>query len=304
MKILFLSSFYDPHIGGVERHVASLCWELVKKGHNLTVITEKFDRDLKTREKIGGVIVNRFSYPRIKILGLFIVWYRLWKFRSLIKESDIVHCHDVFIWYLPFRFLFPKKSVYTTFHGLEWDNPLARTSILQKRLAFFLSNGTIGVGRFLEKYLKVKFSVITYGASILPRTNRIKKENKIVYVGRLEENTGLIKFLRLLDRSKKYKVDFCGDGRLRVICQRYGVVHGFCDPLPFLKVSKYCVPGGYLAALEALNEDCKLKIFWNNNVKEDYWKMSPFMDKNVYSWARSQTWKNMADLYLKLWEVK
>jgi hypothetical protein len=47
----------------------------------------------------------------------------MWNNRDLIKEADIIHCHDVFFWYLPFRFLFPQKKVYIPFHGYEGNNP-------------------------------------------------------------------------------------------------------------------------------------------------------------------------------------
>lgn len=127
----------------------------------------------------------------------------------------------------------------------------------------------------------------------------------IVFVGRLDNDTGLLKFLEWLDKNPKYSVDFCGDGPLRKNCEKYGKVHGFCDPKPFYKKAKICVPGGYLAALEALSCNCELKLFWNNKLKEDYWKMSPFYKlygRELKDWARKQTWDKLADEYLELWK--
>ncbi len=127
--------------------------------------------------------------------------------------------------------------------------------------------------------------------------------SKIVFVGRFAEDTGLVEFLKWLEIENK-RADFVGDGVLRKECEKYGVVHGFTDPTPFYKKAKYCVPGGYLAALEALNAGCELKLFWNNKVKEDYWKMSPFYKlkgKKLREWARSQTWDKVANEYLDLY---
>jgi glycosyltransferase involved in cell wall biosynthesis len=283
MKILFITRLYYPHIGGVEKHVKEISKVLERKGHIVTVVSE-----------------HNIKSPHIKLFGLIFIWVWLFKNRKLIEKTDIVHCHDVFIWYLPFRFLYPKKPVFTTIHGLEWDNPLNKLSIWQKRLIAKLSTGVIGVGKFLEKYLKIKFDLITYGAVTMIHINIVKKNNTFVYVGRLEKNTGLLKFLEWL-KNYHYIADFCGDGDLRKECEKYGTVHGFTDPTPYLRKAEFCVPGGYLAALEGLSYGCKLKLFWNNNVKADYWKMSPFLRKDVKAWAKSQTWNKLADEYLYLY---
>lgn len=193
----------------------------------------------------------------------------------------------------------------TTIHGLEWNNPLSPVSVWQKNVAIELSDKTMGIGKFLEKYLDKKFDLISFGASSsLGELDTFRRKNSIVYVGRLEENTGLLKFLKWLDKNKKYAVNFCGDGPLRNLCSEFGDVHGFVNPSMYYKSNAYCVPGGYLAALEALNADCELKLFWNNRIKEDYWKMSPFYKlkgKEIRQWAKSQTWEKVADEYLDLY---
>lgn len=284
MKILFITRLSYPHIGGVEKHVEETSKVIKKKGHKVTVISEQ-----------------NIKPPHIKLFGLIFIWAWIFKNRKLVQEADVIHVHDVFIWYLPFCLIYAKKSVVTTIHGLEWDSPLNKISIFQKRLAARLSNRTVGIGKFLEKYLRVTFNIISYGAAELHKGSFDKMSKSIVYVGRLEENTGLLNFLNWLKGNKGYKVDFCGDGNLRKECERYGTVHGFCDPTSYYKKAKYAVPGGYLAALEALSYGCKLKLFWNNKVKEDYWKMSPFVKKDVNVWARNQTWDKLADEYLDLY---
>jgi glycosyltransferase involved in cell wall biosynthesis len=301
MNIFFITRLFDPHIGGVEKHVYEVAKGLVRKGNRVTILTEKYKSDLKDEEIIDGMKVVRFSYPHIKVLGLKFIWWQIFKRRKLIHDADVIHIHDVFVWYLPFRFLFPNKKIITTIHGLEWDNPLSKIGIWQKRLSAKLSTGTVGVGNFLEKYLRIKFDLIIYGATTLIYINVVKRKNLVVYVGRLERNTGLLKCLGWIKKNPKLKIEFCGDGELRKNCEKYGTVHGFTDPTPFLKKAEYCVPGGYLAALEALSYKCKLKLFWNNKIKEDYWKMSPFVRKNVMEWAKSQTWDKLADEYLDLY---
>jgi len=148
MRILFLAQYELPHMGGVERHLEDTKRSLNEKGHKTVVISE---RDIE--------------YPHIKLLGLLYIWFWLFKSRKLIEQTDVVHCHDVFIWYLPFRFLYPKKPVYTTFHGWESVWPIPLKNILLKKLAAKLSWGTIAVGRYIEKYYGIKADKIIYGAA-------------------------------------------------------------------------------------------------------------------------------------------
>ena len=117
---------------------------------------------------------------------------------------------------------------------------------------------------------------------------------KIVFIGRLEEDTGVLKFLDWLDKNGGYRVDFCGDGLLRKECEKYGKVHGFCDPKPFLKKAKICVPGGYLSFIEARQMGCKIKVFTNNILKKDYWS-------EIEKVKKFPTWDEIADEYICLY---
>ena len=287
MKILFLAHYSWPHVGGVEKHVDRITERLKHKGHNVKVISEE---DIK--------------YPHIKFLGLLYIWFWLFKNRSLIKQSDIIHCHDVFIWYLPFRFVYPKKVVYTTFHGWEGIWPIPWKNILYKRIANRLSWGSIAVGRYIEKYYGIKASKIVYGgggtpggrpSATTPGVFATARGNSIVFVGRLEKDTGLLQFLEQLKiKNLKLKIDFVGDGSLRKECEKYGMVHGFTDPKPFLKRAKICVPGGYLSYIEAKQADCKIMTFHNNPLKKDYWD-------EIKRVKRFPTWDEVADEYISLY---
>ncbi len=60
MNILFLSSQYLPHLGGVEVVVKNLAKEFVSNGHNVLVVTARAPRRLSPAEKIDGIPVRRF----------------------------------------------------------------------------------------------------------------------------------------------------------------------------------------------------------------------------------------------------
>ncbi|MGI0054195.1 MAG: glycosyltransferase family 4 protein [Thermoplasmata archaeon] len=59
MKIVQVSPFFAPHPGGVESHVRRLSAQLVREGHEVSVVTSRYDRSLPEEEWIDGVRVLR-----------------------------------------------------------------------------------------------------------------------------------------------------------------------------------------------------------------------------------------------------
>src|SRR5207237_10432020 len=92
----------------------------------------------------------------------------MWRFRSLIQEADVVHCHDVFFWYLPFRFLYPQNSVYTTFHGYE-SYPIRKGAIWMRIISEKLSWGNICFGDFITKWYVTEPTVVSFAAVDIPK---------------------------------------------------------------------------------------------------------------------------------------
>lgn len=278
MRILFIAHHKWPHIGGVEKHMQEVSKSLERKGNKVKIISEE---DIK--------------YPHVKLLGLLYIWYWFFKNRKMIQNVDVVHIHDVFIWYLPFCFLYPKKPVYITFHGWEGVWPIPGKNIFYKRLAAKLSKGSIAVGYYIEKYYGVKADKIIYGGTTIYRYIDIsKRKNTAVFVGRLERDTGVLKFTEWLKKNPGKKAEFIGDGSLRGECEKYGKVCGFCDPIPFFKKAEYAVPAGYLSYIEAKSFGCKIIVYPNNSLKKDYWK-------EIEKVKKFPTWGKIADEYLSLY---
>jgi len=158
-NVVFLARLYLPHVGGVEKHLQQIS-HLLKAKNNITIICFKHDRLLPDFEQIAGIKVYRL--PRV---DKWSVWWWFLQHLSLLKNADIVHIHDVFYWYLPFRFLFPAKKVYMTFHGYEGSGPPKFSQIFWHRLAAYLTQGNICIGGFHQKWYGVKTSFISYGAA-------------------------------------------------------------------------------------------------------------------------------------------
>lgn len=164
MRILFLTRRFYPEIGGVEKHVLEISKVLLRQGHEVSVITEntlfnyhsRYQSDtysINSKQPVKSIQTktietNKIHIHRLKVtknnwLKKFEIWRNLWELRALIKDADIVHCHDVYYWYLPFRFLFPGKKNYVTFHGHETVFPPTLKSKIVRKLSEKLSLGNI-----------------------------------------------------------------------------------------------------------------------------------------------------------------
>ena len=136
MKILFMCRLYYPHIGGVEKHVEKIS-EILSKGHQITVVTEKHDPLLPDYEIYKGVEIFRIPLPT----GVgesnkkWLIWKWGFTHLNLIHKADLIHIHDVFFWFLPFRLPYWSKKVYITFHGWEGVYPIPTKNMYMHKIA-------------------------------------------------------------------------------------------------------------------------------------------------------------------------
>jgi glycosyltransferase involved in cell wall biosynthesis len=101
MKILMLSDYFQPHIGGgVEGVVLEVSRGLVERGHAVHLVTLKV-MDAPRREEIDGIIVHRApALPLTRLLGLqstvsaAALPLALDVARSL--QPDLIHAHNLF----------------------------------------------------------------------------------------------------------------------------------------------------------------------------------------------------------------
>ena len=59
MRIVQVAPFFYPHAGGVESHVRTLAGELAREGHEVTVVTARYHRDLPPYEERDGYRIVR-----------------------------------------------------------------------------------------------------------------------------------------------------------------------------------------------------------------------------------------------------
>jgi len=91
MRVLQVTSYFYPHVGGLETYVYNLSKHLVKRGHEVVVYTSNLPKS-KHYEVFDGLEIRRFN-AFTKPLGNP---FTLGMFKSLlnVKGFDIVHAHD------------------------------------------------------------------------------------------------------------------------------------------------------------------------------------------------------------------
>ncbi|HDD56124.1 MAG TPA: glycosyltransferase family 1 protein [Chloroflexi bacterium] len=92
MKILTVLTYYRPHTSGLTIYVERLAKSLVKLGHEVTVLTSQYEKDLPREEVVDGVRIIRapvlFRVSKGVIMPTF--GWLAWK---LVSSHDVIHLH-------------------------------------------------------------------------------------------------------------------------------------------------------------------------------------------------------------------
>ncbi len=338
-----LCRLYLPHVGGVERHVHAIVQEAAKDGHTITIVTSLHDPELSyvQQDFWQDELSDQIRILRIpvrssnSIIERIMLWTWMLRHVGLFISADRIHIHDVFFWAWPIRILLPWKKMYMTFHGFEAGRQVSAKAIRARQIASRLTQGNIAVGAWIESWYKTKPTFVTYGGAT-PHTSTSRKDRTAVFVGRLEEDTGI---LSVIEFAKKHHVmlDIFGDGPLQEKVKR--MIKG--SPwIQYLGVTKeellfvpyqYAFVSSYLSMLEAMQQKTLVVAFAVNELKVDYLACHPVvkamvvvksmselepwgeklnaqdedhMVEQAYTWAVSQTWKSVYDsCYAPLWHI-
>ena len=339
MKIVFFARLFAPHVGGVEKHIIKLSEVLQRKGYSITVITEGYKRGLPAHERIHNIDVHRIPVFNISEKNKkWQIWWWLFKNRKFFKDSDILHIHDVFYWYLPFRFLYPLKKIFITFHGYEGIDPPRFAAILQRKLGELVSSGTVNVGDYMKKWYHSNPTLVIYGAADEVGA-KVKQKNRGIYLGRLKGDTGIMMYLHAMRILKKHEKDFpidvYGDGPQRKAAEFYVKKHGL-DVKFFgfvegasgkIKHYKYAFVSRYLATIEAMQSKVFVCAVYDNQIKKDTLYCFPMVEAmaiagapeelarmllresgdheekiaKAFAWAKEQTWEKLVEKHIAMW---
>lgn len=212
MKILFVSDFYYPHIGGVTEHIYHLANEFEEMGHKVSVLTANIEGDLKPDERrvirLGKSMVIPMNQSCARITG----WVNLSSLSEIVNSFDVIHIHGIIAPTLPlFSLKVSRKTNIFTFH------PTFEYSVLYKIFKNYLNDyfkridGKIAVSKTARdsicKYFPGNYRIIPNGVD----PNRFKdsagEKNpfELLFVGRIEPRKGL-QFL--IDALPEIKQEF------------------------------------------------------------------------------------------------
>lgn len=101
MHIVMVADQYPPIVGGTERQAEKLSQALVRRGHQVTVLTGRWRRSMAPREVVEGVEVRRVStlcsmggIPGLRKYGQDLFHRSLRpELRQLLPKADVVHAH-------------------------------------------------------------------------------------------------------------------------------------------------------------------------------------------------------------------
>jgi glycosyltransferase involved in cell wall biosynthesis len=92
VKVLLVLTYYHPHVSGLTIYVKRLATSLAQRGHQVTVLTSRYDRALPLIEMLDGVRVIRvpvlFRVSKGVIMPSFP--FRAW---SLVRSHDVLSIH-------------------------------------------------------------------------------------------------------------------------------------------------------------------------------------------------------------------
>ncbi len=92
MRVLIVLTYYRPHTSGLTIYAERLAKGLARQGHDVTILTSRYSRDLPRRETIGGVhivrapVLLRISKGVIMPTFGFLAW-------KLVAQADVISLH-------------------------------------------------------------------------------------------------------------------------------------------------------------------------------------------------------------------
>ena len=92
MKVLFVLTYYRPHVSGLTIYVERLARALAERGHSVTVLTSRYDERLAGEQVLDGVRVVRVPVAFRMNKGVFMPSFVQAAWRE-IRAHDVVSIH-------------------------------------------------------------------------------------------------------------------------------------------------------------------------------------------------------------------
>ena len=100
MRILMVSDFFHPNVGGIETHIYNLSQSLIRLGHKVVVYTHMYGRDRCGVRHLGGGLkvyyIPRLPFYKGTTFPTIYGTLRLFRVVTVRERIDVVHCHQTF----------------------------------------------------------------------------------------------------------------------------------------------------------------------------------------------------------------
>lgn len=261
MKIVQVSPFYKPHIGGVESHVAVISRELASRGHDVEIITSRYDKSLPKTEEIDGVNITRVK----TVFTMFNTPVTPDMKRVVMNTKfDALHAHmppPLTSFYTARACIEMNRPYVLTYH-CDLEIPLffgaAITSLYRRTLGKFTMSHAKKIVLHTESYAATSRQVWKYDTQIIPSAvdevrfrpgldgsdiqKRFGLEGKrvMLYIGRLVYHKGLKHLIdSLAHLPKDVVLLIVGKGPVREKLERYASEAGQKERVIFAGVVSF-----------------------------------------------------------------
>jgi glycosyltransferase involved in cell wall biosynthesis len=92
MRVLVELTYYRPHTSGLTIYAERLAKALVKRGHEVTILTSQYEKTLPRQERIDGINIIRVPVLFRINKGVIMPSFG-WVATKLVKQTDVVHLH-------------------------------------------------------------------------------------------------------------------------------------------------------------------------------------------------------------------
>jgi glycosyltransferase involved in cell wall biosynthesis len=224
MKVLMVTPFYFPIIGGTESFIESLSLKLSQLGVHTDVLTFNFKRKASQIneevipilasevQKINGIKVIRIPCFRgtraFKLLRMELIPA---SFLNCFKEYDLIHFHNESSLTLPILTRHFKKPKLMHCHCLDVSYSYYRKNIITRTALLHIADIYITVSKYISQLLlnlgvpvsKIRVVYNAVDTELFKPSRGIKAKNMLLFVGRLQPKKGLhilLKSLRYISK--------------------------------------------------------------------------------------------------------
>ena len=248
MRVLFLTKYYPPVEGGIERYGHILCSDLVDSGTEVEVVAASEERRPPKIEMVDGVKVYRLEH-HLDISSTPITLGLPGLLRSIADDFDLIHINFPYPWTdLLYLALFRSRKVVLTYHSdifrsraslsgllLQAYNPIIHWVLARVSAVIASSPNCIENSPFLSRH-PTKCRVIPMPVDVASlgevEQNLVENERQsfgkfVLFVGRLVPYKGVRYLIEALERVPNAGLVVVGRGplaaELKVLAEKLGL---------------------------------------------------------------------------------